>query len=159
MAKVLQGDRIGKTGQITLGCSAVLFDSDLQRILMTRRTDNDRWCLPGGRVDPGESVAEACLREMVEETGLLVEIVRFLGVYSDPNYLIEYASGNRCQIVALNFEVKLVGGELGLSNETNAYGYYTRSEIRSMDVMDHQRQRIEDAFDSLEQHTECPWIR
>ena len=80
MAKLLYGECIGRLGAVRLGCSAMLFDEKRQKILLTRRTDNGQWCLPGGGLDPGESVAEACAREMREETGLEVRVGRLLGV-------------------------------------------------------------------------------
>jgi 8-oxo-dGTP pyrophosphatase MutT (NUDIX family) len=129
-----------------VGCSAVIWDSTRSKILLTRRTDNGRWCLPGGHAEPGESVAEACAREIWEETGLRVQVGRLIGVYSSPDFLLEYADGRRHQIVALNFEVKVIGGELGLSNETTEYGYFTPDEIERMDLMEHHRQRIADAL-------------
>jgi 8-oxo-dGTP pyrophosphatase MutT (NUDIX family) len=129
-----------------VGCSAVIWDSTRSKILLTRRTDNGRWCLPGGHAEPGESVAEACAREIWEETGLRVQVGRLIGVYSSPDFLLEYADGRRHQIVALNFEVKVTGGELGLSNETTEYGYFTPDEIERMDLMEHHRQRIVDAL-------------
>jgi ADP-ribose pyrophosphatase YjhB (NUDIX family) len=146
VAKLLQGDRIAKLGHITLGCSAILFDPTRQQILLTRRTDNGRWCLPGGRVDPGETVAEACIREMAEETSLEVRVVRLLGVYSNPDFLLEYGDGERCHIVALNFEVEAISGTLSTSNETTEFGFFSAQEIFEMDVMEHHQERIQDAF-------------
>src|SRR5687767_6821069 len=110
MVKYLYGDRIGAQGRLFIGCSATLFDETGQRVLLTRRTDNGRWCLPGGALEPGESVSEACAREVLEETGLRVSVVRLIGVYSDPHRLLEYADGNRYHLVALSFEVALEGG-------------------------------------------------
>jgi 8-oxo-dGTP pyrophosphatase MutT (NUDIX family) len=146
MAKLIQGQRIGKLGELLLGCSAVIFDQDRHKVLLTRRTDNGQWCLPGGRMEPGESAAEACAREIWEETGLQVEIRKLLGVYSSPDRLIEYADGNRFQVLALNFEAEPTGGELRLSNETTGYGYFSPMEIAQMDVMAHHLERIADAF-------------
>jgi ADP-ribose pyrophosphatase YjhB (NUDIX family) len=146
VAKILEGERIGKLGRLALGCSATIFDSTGQKVLLTRRTDNSRWCLPGGRAEVGESVVETCLRETLEETGLQVRIVRLLGVYSSPHRLVEYPDGNRYQIVALNFEVEPIGGALAISDETTAYGYFSWDEIRRMDVMETHVERLADVF-------------
>ena len=55
------------------------------RIVLVRRVDSDRWVLPGGLMDWGETVEEAGLRELVEETGLeVVSTGRLVGVYSAP---------------------------------------------------------------------------
>ena len=70
MAQFLYGDRIGKTAKLRIGCTAVVFDASGAQVLLTQRTDNGRWCLPGGGMDPGESAVEACVREVWEETGL-----------------------------------------------------------------------------------------
>ena len=105
MAKIIEGKRIGRLGRPALGCSATNFDPTGRKVLLTRRTDNGRWCLPGGRTESGESVVETCLRETLEETGLEVRMVRLLGVYSSPHRLVEYPDGNRYHVVALNFEV------------------------------------------------------
>src|SRR5262245_20943004 len=53
-------------------------------VLVRRRNPPHGWALPGGFVDGGESVATAARREAKEETGLDVELVELLGVYSDP---------------------------------------------------------------------------
>ena len=53
-------------------------------VLVERRNPPHGWALPGGFVEPGETVAAAALREAKEETGLEVELLELLGVYSDP---------------------------------------------------------------------------
>jgi ADP-ribose pyrophosphatase YjhB (NUDIX family) len=97
-------------------------------------------------MEAGESAAEACIREVEEETGLQVRIRRLLGVYSSPHMLLTYADGNQYQIVALSFEAEIEGGTLTLSDETTDAGYFTPVEIEEMDVMEHHRQRIADAL-------------
>jgi len=91
MTKVIRGERIGKNGRIRLGCSATIFNESREKVLLTKRTDNGLWCLPGGGVDPGESVEETVIREVQEETGLTVRVLRLIGVYSDPNWLVVYS--------------------------------------------------------------------
>jgi 8-oxo-dGTP pyrophosphatase MutT (NUDIX family) len=146
VAKIIEGDRIGKLGTVALGCSAVIFDPTRAKVLLTRRTDNGRWCLPGGRTEAGESVMETCCREVLEETGLEVRIVRLLGVYSSPHRLVQYGDGNRYQIVALNFEAEPIGGSLSLSDETTAYGYFTPDDTTRLDVMETHVERLRDVF-------------
>jgi ADP-ribose pyrophosphatase YjhB (NUDIX family) len=155
MAKIVEGERIGKVGKLALGCSATIFDPSRQKVLLTRRTDNGRWCLPGGRAESGESVIETCVRETLEETGLEVRIVRLLGVYSSPHRLVEYPDGNRYHIVALNFEVEPIGGALTISDETTAYGYFSWDEIRRMDVMETHIERLTDVFSGMQ----APFVR
>ncbi len=146
MAKIIEGERIGKLGKLALGCSATIFDPTRQKVLLTRRSDNGRWCLPGGRTEAGESISETCLRETLEETGLEVRIVRLLGVYSSPHRLVEYPDGNRYHIVALNFEAEAIGGALTISDETTEYGYFSWDEITRMDVMETHVERLTDIF-------------
>lgn len=150
MLSIVQGERIGSSAAVFVGCSATLFDDDRCRILLTRRADNGRWCLPGGHFEPGEDVAETCIREMREETGLDVRVTRLIGVYSSPNFVLDYGRRGRFQVVALNFEVETIGGELGLSDETTEVGYFTEQEITDLDLLEHHWPRIVDAFEHAE---------
>ena len=122
MTKVLHGKRIGKKGRIRLGCSAVIFDEKREKVFLTKRADNGLWCLPSGGMEPGESVEETIIREVWEETGLTVHVLRLVGVYSDPDALVVYSDDTAVQIVALNFEAEIMGGEPGLSDETSDWG-------------------------------------
>jgi len=62
----------------------IVIETSAGIVLVRRRHPPLGWALPGGFVDPGESVAAAACREAKEETGLDVELVELLGVYSDP---------------------------------------------------------------------------
>jgi 8-oxo-dGTP pyrophosphatase MutT (NUDIX family) len=151
MTKVIYGERISKEGKIRLGCSAAIFDEQ-GRIFLTRRTDNGQWCLPGGGMESGESVAEACEREVWEETGLRVHVTRLVGVYSHPDQLVVYSDGNKAHIVALHFETNILGGEPGLSNETTEFGYFTLEQLEGMEFLGRHKERI---FDTLEKRIEA----
>ena len=146
MSKVLYGPRLGKEGQLRVGCSATIFDSKREKVLLTQRTDNGRWCLPGGMMESGESVGEACVREVWEETGLHVRVTRLVGVYSNPDQLVVYPDGNKAFFVVLSFETEIIDGELGLSNETTAFGYYSLAEMESLPMHGQHKQRVEDAL-------------
>ena len=145
MTQILYGDRIAKQGKIRLGCSAVIFDEG-GRVLLTKRQDNGQWCLPSGGVEPGESVAEGCEREVFEETGLSVRVKRFVGVYSHPDQLTVYSDADKFQIIALHFEAEITGGEPRLSDETSDFGYFTMEEIEGLEMLGRHKERIIDTL-------------
>lgn len=145
MTQIIYGDRIAKQGKIRLGCSAAIFDEQ-ERVLLTKRRDNSQWCLPSGGVEPGESVAEACEREVFEETGLSVRVKRFVGVYSHPDQLTVYSETDKFQIIALHFEAEVMGGELGLSDETSDVGYFAMKEIEELEMLGRHKERIIDTL-------------
>ena len=141
------GERISRQGKLRLGCSAAIFDEH-GRIFLTRRTDNGQWCLPGGGMDAGESVAEACEREVWEETGLRVRVKRLVGVYSHSDQLVVYPDGNKAHIVALHFEAEVIGGKPGLSNETTDFGYFTEDQIQGLEFLGRHKERIMDTLEN-----------
>ncbi len=73
-----------KTPALTTDC--VVFDAK-GRLLLIRRGNppfKGRYALPGGFVDVGETVEDACRRELMEETGVKAGRLELIGVYSDP---------------------------------------------------------------------------
>ncbi len=146
MTQVLYGPRLGREGQIRVGCSATIFDQNREKVLLTQRTDNGRWCLPGGGMESGESAAEACEREVWEETSLMVRVTRLIGVYSNPDQLVIYPDGNKAFFVVMSFEAEIINGELGLSDETTAFGYFSLPEMDSLLMHGLHKQRVEDAL-------------
>ena len=146
MSQVLYGPRLGKEGQLRVGCSAVIFNETREKVLLTQRADNGHWCLPGGHMESGESASEACEREVLEETGLKVRATRLLGVYSNPDQLVIYKDGNKAFFVVLNFEVQVLEGEVGLSDETTDVGWFTLKDMESMPIHANHKIRVEDAM-------------
>lgn len=144
--RIVEGKRVARQAHLRPGCYAAIFDASRTKILLTRRADNRLWCLPGGKIEPGESVAEACLREVREETGLQVRVVRLIGVYSSPDWMVEYPDGRRTQAVALCFEAVIEGGALGESCEVCEFGYFDVDEAAGLALCNDHYQRIQDAF-------------
>lgn len=91
---------------------AVIFD-ELGRVLWVKRADNDMWGLPTGHIEPGETVSEAIIREVYEETGLQVTVKRYIGVYSDPGTLVvTHSTGKVSHYITSLIECTVVGGNL-----------------------------------------------
>jgi ADP-ribose pyrophosphatase YjhB (NUDIX family) len=113
---------------VRLSVSAVVWRAARGRreLLLMRRSDNGHWGLPGGYVEPGESVAEATAREVLEETGVRIRVGRLVGVYSDPErQVLEYPDGRRIHAVNLCFEAEGVGVERPTTpHETLETGYF-----------------------------------
>jgi 8-oxo-dGTP diphosphatase len=88
------------------GACAVVRD-DRGRILMLRRGDSGRWGLPAGMIEPGEQPADAVLREIYEETGIVAEIERLAGVAM---HKAVYPNGDHCEYLSIWFRCRAVGG-------------------------------------------------
>lgn len=112
----------------TAAC-ALVFD-DQGRILLHQRTDNGRWALPGGAIELGETAAAAAVREVLEETGYVVQVLRLVGIYSDPQFTtMTYPDGNTVSYVAIAFECKAIGGAPALSDETSAVDWFDPNQL------------------------------
>jgi ADP-ribose pyrophosphatase YjhB (NUDIX family) len=116
-------------------------------ILLIQRADNAHWGLPGGHVEPGESVAQAAAREVLEETGFAVEIGRLIGVYSDPErQTVESSSGEHSQFINLCFEARVTAeiGPPSTPEETLDWGFFALDALPEPFVPIHTI-RIEDS--------------
>lgn len=130
-----------------LSVSAVVWRQDDRReLLLMQRSDNAHWGIPGGFVEPGESVEQAVAREVAEETGVDIAVGRLIGVYSDPaRMVVEYPDGQRVHVVNLCFEARPIGrGTATTPDEALASGYFALDALPDPLVPIH-RVRIEDA--------------
>ncbi len=102
-----------------------------EEILLMRRSDNGKWGLPGGYVEPGESVTKAVEREVFEETGFKIKVGALIGIYSDPKtQVIAYSNGDRVQAVNLCFKgTALEQGEPTTPEETLDIGFFPVTEM------------------------------
>ena len=96
-------------------------------LLLVRRIDDGNWELPGGRIEVGESVSDAVVREVAEESGITIALIGFAGVYSDPSHVLVDPSGSIHQQLALCFHAVPAVADAGDQPrpdgiETNAAG-------------------------------------
>ncbi|ACU34541.1 NUDIX domain-containing protein [Actinosynnema pretiosum subsp. pretiosum] len=116
------------------------------RLLMIRRTDNGLYSIPGGAQDVGETIGRTVVREVKEETGVDVEPVDVIGVYSDPAHVVSYTDGEVRQEFSICFRATLVGGELRTSGESSEVCWIGRDELAALDIHPSIRLRIEHGF-------------
>ena len=149
MVKIIEGDRVGKQGRLAIGCSAAVFD-DQKRLLLIKRTDNGLWAVPGGYMEAGESLTEACAREVLEETGLIIQVKHLISVYTNPHRILEYQDGNRLQLIVLHFEAEPVSHKLKTSNESSEVRFFSQTEVQELEMGSFDHLRISDAFTNQE---------
>lgn len=122
----------------TFGVNVAILDAG--RVLLTQREDFEVWCLPGGHVEPGESAEAAALREVREETGLVVELTRHVGTYERPRW-----RNGLYRIVV--YAARPVGGALvAQPEEVVALDYFPPVALPRPLLLG-QEQRIRDVFD------------
>ena len=96
------------------GICALVFN-DAGQLLLGRRSDNGRWAVIGGILEPGENPADACAREVLEETNVTVQVERLTGVYM--TRLITYPNGDHAQYLITAFRCRALSGEARVNDD------------------------------------------
>jgi 8-oxo-dGTP diphosphatase len=125
------GDR---PDRVALTVDAVITDEHGRVLVMERGTDPFRgtWVFPGGYVDPGETVEQACIREVREELGLEVKLTGLIGIYSEPG------RDPRGSVVSIDYRAVIVGGTVTITPEARAHRWLEPGEEVPMGF-DHAR--------------------
>ena len=120
---------------------------DAGRLLLIHKVDNDLWALPGGAMETGESIVDAAVREVSEETGLTVELTGLVGIYTDPGHVMAYDDGEVRQEFSVCFHARVVDGEAREDgSETKAVRWVEPGDVVTLNVHPSMRRRIEDAL-------------
>ena len=112
----------------------VIVPSEEGHILLIRRGSDPYegyWALPGGFVEVGETLEEAAAREAEEETGLEVEIIRLVGVYSDPD------RDPRGHNVSCAYLARAQSGELSAATDADEAAFLDPSKVEL--AFDHEK--------------------
>jgi 8-oxo-dGTP diphosphatase len=109
-----------------VGVGVVIFDDDGRLLLIERGRDPQKgmWAVPGGKVAPGERMAETARREAFEETGLEVEVddVRWVGeIITDTHHL-----------VIVDYAARVSGGSLRAGDDAADVRWVTPEEARRL---------------------------
>ncbi|MBL8002472.1 MAG: NUDIX hydrolase [Flavobacteriales bacterium] len=120
--------------RVALTVDAVVTDARGRVLVMERGTGPFRgsWVLPGGYVDPGETVEQACIREVREELGLAVKLTGLIGIYSEPG------RDPRGAVVSIAYRAEVTGGTLTVTDEARAHRWLEPEEEVPMGF-DHAR--------------------
>jgi 8-oxo-dGTP diphosphatase len=143
-------ERIGHITLLTPAAAAIIRD-ERGRVLLIRRGDGRGWSLPGGIMEPGERIVDCLVREAWEETGLEVEPIRLVGIYSDPAFMhVTFPNGDQAHFVSATFECRVVGGLLRADGEESLeVAYFPPDSLPDGVVCDHEI-RIRDALSGRE---------
>lgn len=137
------------------GVSAVVFD-EADRILLARRSDNGKWGVISGIAEPGEEPAVTAVREVVEETGVVAQVVALtsLGVTS----VVRYPNGDLARYLDVCFWCRAVGGQARVADdESTEVGWYPIDRLPAP-LLDSSVGRIEHAWEfvAATRRGECP---
>jgi 8-oxo-dGTP pyrophosphatase MutT (NUDIX family) len=103
---------VGSSELLQLPSASVAVRDDHGRVLLAHHVEGSKWLFPGGLVEPGETPADAAVREAWEETGLFVRLTRLVGVFGGPDHVVQYRNGDRASYVSCVFEAVIEGGEI-----------------------------------------------
>jgi 8-oxo-dGTP pyrophosphatase MutT (NUDIX family) len=131
-----------KATRIVPATSAIILNPDGE-ILLQQRSDNTLWALPGGTMEPGESVAQCIIREVKEETGLDVQPEYIIGIYSNPAHVVAYSDGEVRQEFSICFFCMLLHGEIQMSNESFEVRFFPLKEVQQLKMHPSIRLRIQ----------------
>ena len=135
-----------KANSLVPSVTAAVRDGD-GRLLMIHKIDNDYWALPGGGMDVGESIADAVIREVAEETGMRIEITGLVGIYTSPGHVMAYDDGEVRQEFSVCFHARPQGGELHEDGtETKAAVWVSVADLDGLSIHPSMRTRINDAL-------------
>ncbi len=126
--------------------SVVAVDS-VGAILLQRRSDSGSWSIPGGRMEPGETIRQTAIRETREETGYSVELTRLVGLYTDPGRLAAYSDGEVRQEFSVCFAARIIGGSARTSDESLAVDLVAPRDLEQLDIHASIRLRIQHYLD------------
>ena len=121
----------------------VIFN-DRAEVLLGKRSDNGKWALLGGIMEPGDTPAAAAIREAKEEAGIDIEIDRVSGV--DASGLITYPNGDAAQYITVAFRCRHVGGEPRVNDDESTDMRFFSLDALPPELSESQRRRIADAM-------------
>ena len=126
---------VGAEELLQVASVSVALRDEQNRVLLARHSEHGKWLLPGGSIEPGEVPADAAVREMREETGVVVRPTRLVGVFGGPDFIVEYQNGHRTSYVMAVFEATTSEGTLRPDGiELLDVRFFAERDVAGLDV-------------------------
>lgn len=120
--------KIGHSVLMISGVAAVILNDKNELLLQEKH--GEPWSLPAGMIEPGESPKEAVIREVIEETGLLIEPVKVLGVFGGKEFRYTYPNGDQVEYTVILIYCS-VQNDTGIisDSETKSLKYFDKESL------------------------------
>lgn len=121
--------------KIILNCAGVVIEQN-GKVLLQRRSDNNQWGLIGGLLELTETYEQAALREAQEETGCLVRLTAFLGIFH--NYGMVWSNGDAAHTIGAYYAAQITEGTPRIDEESLELRFFAKDEMPDLFHEDHR---------------------
>ncbi|MEV0821575.1 NUDIX hydrolase [Nonomuraea rubra] len=142
-----------KANSLVPACGTITVD-DAGRILMQCRRDTGQWALPMGKMEIGETPSQCAARETEEETGVRVEPVGILGIYSDPGHIVAYTDGEIRQEYEVMLIARPVGGGPEANDEASDVRWVEPDQLHTLNIHPTQWRQLNDYLEQRYPHVD-----
>lgn len=149
MSDYLRGlrDKVGHDLVLLPMVSALVFDAQ-RRVLLVRHAATELWTAPGGMPRPYETPADAVVRTTWEETGLVVEPLRIVGIFGGMECSVTYRDGDQLAFIATAFEARVTSGALRADGAHFLTRHVDASEVADLPCYPHVSEMLHANFGS-----------
>ena len=136
--------------ELKAGIAVVILNEENQ-VLLQKRADVGLWGIPSGHIEIGETVSEAAIREVKEETNLDIRIKKLIGIYSDPDsQVFAYPNGKVVHFITTCFLAEMIGGELRCNSFESLEIKFFEQQHLPQDLLKMHPRWLKDALDNRE---------
>ncbi|MBP5091289.1 MAG: NUDIX domain-containing protein [Bacilli bacterium] len=124
-------EKIGHEPIMSAGCG-VLIINEKDEVLLEKRSDNGLFCLPGGAIELGENIEDGAKREVFEETGIKLDKIHLLAVYSGEKQKLIYPNGDVVYYIDFIYYAHVNSKDISIGKgdgESSEIAFYPKGKI------------------------------